>query len=153
MEATSEIAKAFVAAQKEFNPAVANAKNTFYKDNKGKPSSYVDLTGCYQAIMDSLHKNGIAVVQKTHDLTSDGLGVKVETIFLHESGQTMSCGIFFMPAGRQDPHGVMAALTYARRGSLMAACGLAPEDDDGNTAMSEEQKAARKSLVTKKYGA
>ena len=57
MEATSEIAKAFVAAQKEFNPAVANAKNTFYKDNKGKPSSYVDLTGCYQAIMDSLHKN------------------------------------------------------------------------------------------------
>jgi hypothetical protein len=28
----------------------------------------------------------------------------------------------------------MACLTYARRGSLMAACGIAPEDDDGNSA-------------------
>ena len=52
----------------------------------------------------------------------------------------MSCGIFFMPAGRQDPHGVMAALTYARRGSLMAACGLAPEDDDGNSATGKKGK-------------
>ena len=35
----------------------------------------------------------------------------------------------------------MAALTYARRGSLMAAAGLAPEDDDGNFAAGVGQQA------------
>ena len=29
----------------------------------------------------------------------------------------------------------MSALTYARRGQLLAACGIAPEDDDGNAAV------------------
>jgi len=28
----------------------------------------------------------------------------------------------------------MSALTYARRGQLLSACGIAPEDDDGNAA-------------------
>ena len=139
-EKTLGIAKAFVEAQKEFNPAIKNASNDFYKKN-GKGSAYVDLSGCYEAVMTALHKYGIAVIQKTHDV--DSHGVKVETIFMHESGEQISCGIFYMPAGKQDPHGVMGALTYARRGSLMAACGLAPEDDDGNSAMSDEQKQAR----------
>jgi hypothetical protein len=35
---------------------------------------------------------------------------------------------------KNDPQGAMACLTYARRGSLMAACGIAPEDNDGNSA-------------------
>ena len=134
------IHEAFVHAQKNFNPAIKNARNAFYKkDSKG--NSYVDLAGCYAAVMKALHKNGIAVIQKTHDCEN---GVKVETVFLHKSGSDFSAGVFFMPLAKQDPHGVMAALTYARRGSLMAACGLAPEDDDGNSALSKEQMEDRK---------
>ena len=140
MTTTSEIAKAFVKAQQEFNPAVKNSENNFYAKVKGKPT-YVDLTGCYQAVMSALHKYGIGIIQKTHEY--DGFGVKVETIFIHESGETLSAGIFAMPSGKQDAHGVMGALTYARRGSLMSACGLAPEDDDGNSAMSKEQLYGR----------
>jgi hypothetical protein len=34
----------------------------------------------------------------------------------------------------------MSALTYARRGSLMSACGIAPEDDDGNAAAKSAPK-------------
>jgi len=136
----SNIYEAFVNAQKAFNPAIKNASNDFYKKN-GKGSSYVDLAGCYQAVMTALHDNDIAVIQKTHDCEN---GVKVETVFLHKSGTDFSAGIFYMPLAKQDPHGYMGALTYARRGSLMAACGLAPEDDDGNSAMSDEQKEARK---------
>ena len=34
----------------------------------------------------------------------------------------------------RDAQGYGSALTYARRYSLMAACGIAPEDDDGNKA-------------------
>lgn len=32
----------------------------------------------------------------------------------------------------------MSALTYCRRGSLMAACGIAPEDDDGNASVGQK---------------
>lgn len=153
MTTTSEIAKAFVKAQQEFNPAVKNSENNFYAKVKGKPT-YVDLTGCYQAVMSALHKYGIGIIQKTHEY--EGFGVKVETIFIHESGETLSAGIFAMPSGKQDAHGVMGALTYARRGSLMSACGLAPEDDDGNSAMSTDQLKNRNnpgSQFTKKPGA
>jgi hypothetical protein len=39
-----------------------------------------------------------------------------------------------MPATKNDAQGFGSALSYARRYSLMAACGIAPEDDDGNAA-------------------
>jgi hypothetical protein len=58
----------------------------------------------------------------------------VETIFVHESGEVMECGLLHVPASKQDPQGYGSALTYARRYSLLAATGLAPEDDDGNSA-------------------
>jgi len=60
--------------------------------------------------------------------------VTVETVFIHESGESIECGKLHVPAAKQDPQGYGSALTYARRYSLMAACGIAPEDDDGNSA-------------------
>jgi hypothetical protein len=56
----------------------------------------------------------------------------VETVFVHESGETLDCGKLYVPAVKHDAQGHGSALTYARRYSLMAACGIAPEDDDGN---------------------
>ena len=58
----------------------------------------------------------------------------VETVFVHESGEMLECGKLHVPASKQDPQGYGSALTYARRYSLMAAAGIAPEDDDGNAA-------------------
>jgi hypothetical protein len=58
----------------------------------------------------------------------------VETVFVHESGEVIDCGLLHVPASKQDPQGYGSALTYARRYSLLAATGLAPEDDDGNHA-------------------
>ena len=46
----------------------------------------------------------------------------------------MSSGLLHVPASKQDAQGYGSALTYARRYSLMAICGIAPEDDDGNRA-------------------
>jgi len=68
-------------------------------------------------------------MQRTYDCPT---GVMVETIFVHESGEVMECGLLHVPAAKQDPQGYGSALTYARRYSLLAATGLAPEDDDGN---------------------
>lgn len=120
-----QIAKAFCKAQKEFAPALKTNTNPHFK------SKYVGLDGCIEAVIDALNNNGIALVQKPHDCES---GVKIETVFIHESGEVLSGGILHVPASKQDPQGYGSALTYARRYGLMAACGIAPEDDDGNAA-------------------
>jgi hypothetical protein len=46
----------------------------------------------------------------------------------------MSGGKLHVPASKHDAQNYGSALSYARRYSLMAACGIAPEDDDGNAA-------------------
>jgi hypothetical protein len=81
--------------------------------------------------VDALNAAGIALIQRTSE---DSTGVTVETVFVHESGEMLECGKLHVPASKQDPQGYGSALTYARRYSLMAAAGIAPEDDDGNAA-------------------
>jgi hypothetical protein len=59
----------------------------------------------------------------------------------------LECGKLHVPAAKQDPQGYGSALTYARRYSLMAACGIAPEDDDGNAASRVKVSATKTELV------
>ena len=120
-----QIAAALVKAQKAFGPALKSSSNPHFK------SRYADLAACVEAVIDSLNENGIALIQQTHECDS---GVIVETVFLHESGEIFSAGKLHVPAVKHDAQGYGSALTYARRYSLMAACGIAPEDDDGNAA-------------------
>lgn len=119
------IATAFVKAQKAFGPALKTASNPHFK------SKYADLSACVEAVIDALNSNGVALVQATEPSER---GVRVKTVFLHESGELLECGWLEVPAAKQDPQGYGSALTYARRYSLMTACGIAPEDDDGNRA-------------------
>ena len=126
----NHLAAAFVRAQKGFAPALKSSLNPHFK------SKYVDLAGCVEAVIDALNANGIALMQHTSESES---GVVVETVFLHESGETLSCGKLHVPASKHDAQGYGSALTYARRYSLMAACGIAPEDDDGNAATKRPQ--------------
>ena len=119
------IAAAFVKAQRAFGPALKTSTNPHFRSN------YADLSACVEAVIDALNANGIALVQKSYDCVD---GIMVETVFVHESGEMLETGILRFPIMKNDPQGAMACLTYARRGSLMAACGIAPEDDDGNSA-------------------
>lgn len=125
-----KIAPAFIKAKKEFAPAMKDKTNPAFR------SKYADLGACLEAVEDALLNNDIALYQETFD---DATGVTVETVLLHESGEMIRGGKLHVPAAKQDPQGYGSALTYARRYSLMAACGIAPEDDDGNAAT----KAAR----------
>jgi hypothetical protein len=120
-----KIAAAFVAAKRKFAPALKTETNSHFRNR------YVDLAGCLEAVNDALLENGIAVYQETFEVPD---GVCVETCFLHESGETLRMGKLHVPAAKHDPQGYGSALTYARRYSLMAACGIAAEDDDGNAA-------------------
>lgn len=136
----NKIAAAFIKAKREFAPALKDKTNPAFR------SKYADLGACLEAVDDALLNNGIAVYQETFD---DASGVTVETVFLHESGEIIRCGKLHVPASKQDPQGYGSALTYARRYSLMAACGIAPEDDDGNAASKPVPKSAETALSAK----
>ena len=133
MSDTKNIFAALVKAQRAFGPVLKDKNNPAFKGSK-----YADLGACVDAVLGPLNEAGIAVIQKQHP--HDG-GVCVETVFLHESGESYSTGMLTVPASKQDPQGYGSALTYARRYSLMAACGMAPEDDDGNAASKRTQSA------------
>ena len=128
------IASALVKAQKAFGPALKTSSNPHFR------SRYADLSACVEAVIGGLNDAGIALIQQTHDCQD---GVCVETIFLHESGESLSAGRLHVPASKHDAQGYGSALTYARRYSLMAAAGIAPEDDDGNAASRPRQEAPK----------
>ena len=128
------ISAALVKAQKQFAPALKTNTNPHFK------SKYVGLDGCVEAVIDALNDNGIYLMQKNHP---NDTGIAVETIFIHESGETISGGVLTVPADKQNPQGYGSALTYARRYSLMAVCGIAPEDDDGQAASKPVVKATK----------
>jgi hypothetical protein len=128
-----EISAALVKAQKEFGPALKTHTNPAFR------SKYAGLDACIEAVLDALNNNGIFLMQPTHECEG---GVIVETLFIHESGEQMSSGKLHVPATKLDAQGYGSALTYARRYSLMTACGIAPEDDDGNAASKPAPKTS-----------
>jgi hypothetical protein len=116
------IAAAFVKSQRAFGPALKTSTNPHFK------SKYADLANCIEAVIEALNANNIGLMQRTYECKD---GVLVETVFIHESGEVMECGMLHLPASKLDAMGFGSCLTYARRYSLLAATGLAPEDDDG----------------------
>ena len=134
MENIKQVAAALVKAKRAFGPALKQRENGHLKNK------YAGLGECLEAVDAALLENGIALMQETFD---DPTGVTIETVFLHESGESLRCGRLHVPAAKQDPQGYGSALTYARRYSLMTACGIAPEDDDGHAASQPRQSGAK----------
>lgn len=126
---------AFVKAQSAFGPALKANKNPAFK------TLYADLNSCVDAVMGALNANGLALMQIPLECET---GVMIETLFIHESGEILSGGKFRAPVSKQDAQGYGSATTYARRYGLMAACGIAPEDDDGNAAAKAPHQPATK---------
>ncbi len=117
-------AKAFVAAQMATEAVKKAATNPAFK------SKYADLSEVVEAVVPALNKAGIGVMQFP---SYDGELVGVTTVLMHESGATVTGTLHLRPS-KSDPQGVGSAVTYARRYSLLAMTGAAPEDDDGNSA-------------------
>lgn len=141
---------AFIKAQQAFKPAVKDAVNPHYK------SKYVTLQGVIDAVLPALHANGFGLIQRTSVV--DGRTI-LRTELLHVSNECLVSDYPVHPA-KADPQGEGSALTYARRYALMALCGIAPEDDDGNAAATAAAKAAAEpqaqvvtfSAAVEKYG-
>ena len=122
-------AKAFVQGQKATEAVKKAASNPAFK------SKYADLSEVVEATVPALNSVGIGVIQAPE---FDGDLVSVTTIFIHESGASLT-GVLRLKPSKTDPQGVGSAITYARRYSLLAMTGAAPEDDDGNAASGPRQ--------------
>lgn len=132
-DSTKEIFGALAKAHIEIEKADKDKENPHFR------SKYADLGNVVDAIKPALGKNGLSFTQICHEAEN---AAKVETIIMHQSGEWLSCGCISVPVSKNDAQGFGSALTYARRYSLSAAFGVAPEDDDGNAA-SKAAPAAR----------
>lgn len=120
----ASLAKAFVIAQKATESIKKAATNPAFK------SKYADLAHVVEGVIPALNDAGVGVMQFP---SFDGDLVGVTTTLLHESGACVTATLHLKPT-KSDPQGIGSAITYARRYSLLAITGSAPEDDDGNAA-------------------
>lgn len=125
-EEIGKIASALAKAQSELINIKTDAKNDFFK------SKYAPLGSFVQALREVLPKHGLSYTQTVYS-TIEGAGV--ETMLMHESGEWIRGDPFFLPASKIDPQGFGSCITYARRYSLAAITGTAPENDDDAEAM------------------
>lgn len=112
--------------------AQAKIKNAaFNKVNPHFKSKYADLAAIRDAVLPALTENGISLAQGT---VVGGAFLVVTTRLMHSSGQWIESE-YPITNDTNKPQAMGSALTYARRYSLAAICGIASEeDDDANAA-------------------
>ena len=122
--ATPEMLAALAAAQGVIENATKGSVNPHFK------SRYADLAEVLNTIRSAFPANGLSIVQSTG---YDGSLVAVDTAICHASGGYIVATAACVPA-KADAQGIGAATTYLRRYSAAAMCGIAQEDDDGQSA-------------------
>ena len=121
---TPDLFAALAKMQGEVENATKSSTNPHFR------SKYADLAEVLNTVRPVLAANGLSVIQSP---SFDGAVCHVTTTIAHSSGGHISGTISCIPA-KMDGQGIGAATTYLRRYSLAALCGVAQEDDDGNTA-------------------
>lgn len=132
-ETIGALVKALAEAKSEFGAAIKDSLNPHFR------SKYADLDTVVSATTPALSKHGLVVVQSFD-------GDSLETMIAHASGEWIK-GSQPLHATKMDPQGFASASTYARRYGLMAICGIAPEDDDGNTAKHAHEQIAKNEIA------
>lgn len=140
LKLSKEFATAIVKFRAALKAALKDARNPFFN------TSYADLEAIIEAARQPLADNGLAYLTFMHESVASA---RVETILLHESGETFSCGIVDVPVIKKDAQGFGSAMTYARRYSLQAALGVPASDDDGNAAAKAPPKEPTRAEPTK----
>jgi hypothetical protein len=121
-DSITKISAALGKAQSQMGKAITESVNPHFK------SKYADLSQVLDTVLPPLNANGIALTQLPG--SRDGL-VTVTTMLLHESGEFIGMEAAMAPA-KPGPHAYGSCITYLRRYSAAAVCGLTQADDDGN---------------------
>lgn len=127
-ETKTNIYSAMIKARGQFETIVKT------ETAKGEKFSwqYANLEQVIDKTSKGLSDNDLVIIQ--FPINEEGR-VGVLTILHHAaSGETLEKP-FTTEDFRKDPQGIGMVITYFRRYAWMAVCGLAPEDDDGVSAM------------------
>lgn len=121
----SELEKAFLKAQKNIEHAVKDSTNPFFK------SKYVTYDSLVHAVKKPLNDAGLSFRHTSR--FSDNIYF-VGSLLIHaESGEKSE--VFEMPTRVGNAQETGSALSYSRRYTLGAICGVpSSDDDDGNAA-------------------
>ena len=127
----SNLAKALIAFHKTRPFVVEKSENSFFKNKKGKFSTYASL------------EEAISICRKAVDfdltfiqnINFDGNEYYVSTVILHSSGETLSDRTPIKCKDYNDPHKFYGSVSYARRYSILSIFSIPTADNDGVTAM------------------
>lgn len=131
-QSLAKLAEALCKAQGQMEGAAKDSVNPHFKNK------YADLAAVWDAIRKPLATNGLSIVQFPRTVQN---GVEIETTLLHTSGEFLRDALW-LPCSKADAQGIGSAITYARRYALMAVCGIAPVDDDGEAAVASTPRDA-----------
>jgi len=134
----ASMAAARVSVYKDFIDAQAEMKNAVMKGfNPHFKSKYADLTAVREATLPALKKYNLGIIQVP---TMVGERFVLVSRLIHASGEVLQDSRYPLPIDGK-PQEIGSAITYARRYTWAALCGISSdEDDDANVA----QKAAEK---------
>jgi hypothetical protein len=136
-ETIMELTKALSKAQATMEGSIKDASNPFFK------SEYSTLSSVWEACRKPLTDNGLAVIQTAAFIPEHPEMVAIETTLSHSSGEFVT-GIMAAKPVKSDPQSIGSCVTYLRRYSLAAICGVSPEDDDGNAATGQDKAKEKK---------
>lgn len=124
----SEEFKHVVAAVHEVQQAVEIIKRSETADTGKYKYNYASLSKIWVELKPVLKKNGLTILQPPSFNISDQL----ETWIMHSSGEWIYTSMRLIIT-REDPQGMGAAISYARRYALLASLGIVTDDDNDAT--------------------
>jgi hypothetical protein len=119
MSDIKDIATALAAFQREM-PVLKKTGQNFTKGNAATIGDVVTIAR-------QGAKHGLSYVQK---VSRDEMGSYLESVMMHTSGQWLSSGLYPVIPEKDSPSSFGAAVTFARKNSLMALFGIADHNDE-----------------------
>ena len=137
-EQIGDLITSLAKAQAEFTYAPKDSTNPAFN------SKYADLASVIEGVRPALSKHGIAFLQ--FDESDVERQTAAVTTSLHHGDQWISMTAEAPATGNKgfNVQSLGACWTYLRRYTLQALCGLASDDDDGNSLAVENQPTPRK---------
>ena len=132
-ETIAKLAEAVSKMQSQIKKSEMDGENPYYN------SKYSTLSAVWDSCRAPLTDNGLSIIQTAVSPPAVEDWISIETTLMHESGEWVS-GIMSAKLLKFDPQTVGSCVTYLRRYSLAAICGISPdEDDDGNATIQYEK--------------
>jgi hypothetical protein len=126
---------ALAAAQANMGQVFKGATNPHFQ------SKYANLADVMQVATPALNAEGVAA---WHSVVNEEGTSYMRTTLSHGATDThINCDVPLL-VGKNDMQGMKSATTYAKRIGIESLTGIAPEDDDGNAAVSAANDARKK---------